>query len=64
LRDQWHWEFVARYSGATVLESHEVPSVDNDWMANHPKLSKSNGVINFLANEAREFREKLSANEK
>ena len=25
LRDQWLWEFVARYSGATVPDSHGVP---------------------------------------
>ena len=24
-RDQWLWEFVARYSGATVPDSHGVP---------------------------------------
>ena len=23
--DQWHWEIVARYSGATVPEFHRVP---------------------------------------
>jgi hypothetical protein len=23
--DQWPWEFVARYSGATVPDSHGVP---------------------------------------
>jgi hypothetical protein len=23
--DQWLWEFVARYSGATVPDSHGVP---------------------------------------
>jgi hypothetical protein len=25
VRDQWLWEFVARYSGATVPDSHGVP---------------------------------------
>jgi hypothetical protein len=25
MRDQWLWEFVARYSGATVPDSHGVP---------------------------------------
>ena len=25
MRDQWPWEFVARYSGATVPDSHGVP---------------------------------------
>jgi len=25
LRDQWPWEFVTRYSGATVPDSHGVP---------------------------------------
>jgi hypothetical protein len=24
---QWQWEFVAPYSGATVPESHGVPSI-------------------------------------
>jgi hypothetical protein len=24
-KNQWHWEFVARYSGATVPDSHGVP---------------------------------------
>jgi hypothetical protein len=35
-RKQWHWEFVTPYSGATVLDFHEVPSVACVWMANHP----------------------------
>jgi hypothetical protein len=26
--NQWQWEFVTRHSGATVLDFHEVPSVD------------------------------------
>lgn len=30
--NQWLWEFVTRYSGATVLDFHEVPSVGYDWM--------------------------------
>jgi hypothetical protein len=28
-RNQWPWEFVTRHSGATVLDFHEVPSVDH-----------------------------------
>jgi hypothetical protein len=30
--NQWPWEFVTRYSGATVLDFHEVPSVGYEWM--------------------------------
>jgi hypothetical protein len=32
-QSQWPWKIVTRYSGATVLEFHEVPSAGYGWMA-------------------------------
>jgi len=47
LKNQWLWEFVTRYSGATVLDFHEVPSVGYDGWTDHPLLSKNKAEILF-----------------
>jgi hypothetical protein len=43
------WEFVTRYSGATVLDFHEVPSGGYGWMENHPLTFKEQSTNKLLA---------------